>query len=207
MGEGSIKLNESWDKSRADLYLKFKFTDAYRTKSDAATGLLGKPGDKFAGALEMGVPDFKRAKTDDEFYRFRIHGALGDLNFDPAGVGAGKRPVRPAPRRGGQGDVARPTPRPKPADGDDDGGEDVQPGSGPATASKNRRPAMTPRTEVTPAPRPEPEPEPEPAQPPPVVEDPAPVPQPEEPQPEPQPDDQGGGEEHPPDTGDSGEPG
>ncbi|MEZ4443738.1 MAG: type II secretion system protein GspN [Polyangiaceae bacterium] len=85
-GEGKIKLNETWDRSQADIYIRFKFTDAYRSKSDAASSLLGKPGDSFDPAIEIapGSP-FKRAKTDDGFYRFHISGPLNKLKFDPAG--------------------------------------------------------------------------------------------------------------------------
>jgi type II secretion system protein N len=84
-GDGKVKLHESWDRSQADVYLKFKFSDAYRGKSDAASSLLGKPGAKFAPAIEVapGSP-FKRAKTDDDFYRFHIAGALGKIDFKPA---------------------------------------------------------------------------------------------------------------------------
>ena len=38
-GDGKIKLHETWDRAKADLFLKFKFTDTYRSKSDAASSL------------------------------------------------------------------------------------------------------------------------------------------------------------------------
>jgi type II secretion system protein N len=97
LGEGKVRLHESWDRSQADVYLKFKFSDAYRSKSDAASSLLGKPGAKFAPAIEVapGSP-FKRAKTDDGFYRFHISGALAKIDFKPASV---KRSGSKKPRK------------------------------------------------------------------------------------------------------------
>ncbi len=89
-GEGKIKLHETWERSKAEMFLKFKFSDSYRTKSDAATSLLGKPGQNFPPAIEA-VPTspFRRAKTDDDFYRFQISGPLGRVDFKPAGKTAG----------------------------------------------------------------------------------------------------------------------
>ena len=107
-GDGKIKLHESWERANADMYLKFKFSDAYRSKSDAASSLLGKPGDKFKPAIEMapGSP-FKRAKTDDDYYRFHISGPLGKIDFKPAGKKSsrskGKKSRKPIPPRGGGG--------------------------------------------------------------------------------------------------------
>jgi len=95
LGDGKVKLHESWDRSQADVYLKFRFSDSYRTKSDAATSLLGEPGAKYPPVIEAapGSP-FKRAKTEDEFYRFHINGALNKLDFKPAGnkSARGKKP-------------------------------------------------------------------------------------------------------------------
>ncbi|MBM4360503.1 MAG: type II secretion system protein GspN, partial [Deltaproteobacteria bacterium] len=88
-GEGKIRLNESYKRSTADLFLKFKFTDAYRDKDDATRGLLGKPGAKFKPAIEELDPQktFVRARTDDEFYRFHVSGRLDKLDVQPAGTG------------------------------------------------------------------------------------------------------------------------
>ena len=89
-GDGKIKLHETWDRSKADIFLKFKFTDTYRSKSDAASSLLGKPGDKFEPAIEIAPRSpFKRAKTEDGYYRFHISGPLGKVNFKPAGASSG----------------------------------------------------------------------------------------------------------------------
>lgn len=86
-GEGKIRLNESYKRSIADLFVKFKFTDSYRDKDDATRGLLGKPGAKFKPAIEELDPQktFVRARTDDEFYRFHVAGRLDKLDVQPAG--------------------------------------------------------------------------------------------------------------------------
>ncbi len=166
LGEGNIKLNEAWDKSRAEMFIKFKFTDEYRTKSPAATSLLGKPGDK-SPLIELGSPDIKRAKTEDDFYRFRIHGALGNLDFDPAGSAAGLRAPRTTRRDAA---TSRRTPTRRGAAGDDDDDDDpVSP-----------RPAPTPRPVRTPVRRPTPAPDPGP-----MVE-PVPDDPPDDPQPGPE---------------------
>jgi type II secretion system protein N len=97
-GEGKIRIKEPWQRSQADLYLKFRFTDAYRDRDDAMRGLLGAPGGKFPGAIDYNAT-MKRAKQEDGFYAWHIHGPLGDLTFDPqstqskatrARTGAGK---------------------------------------------------------------------------------------------------------------------
>lgn len=99
-GEGKIKLHESWGRSQADVFLKFRFSDVYRTSDPAVQGLLGKPGDKFPPAIEVAPRSpFPKAKTDDGFYRFHLHGALSKLDTDPAGTNA-KPSSRKNRRRG-----------------------------------------------------------------------------------------------------------
>lgn len=83
-GEGKIRIREPWLRSQADIYLKFRFTDAYRDHDDATRGLLGAPGGKFPAAIDYNAT-VKRAKQEDGFYAWHIHGALSDLAFDPMG--------------------------------------------------------------------------------------------------------------------------
>src|SRR6185503_17685644 len=66
--------------------LKFKFTDAYRNKSETTKSLLGEPGSPLPGLMEMQVPKMKRAKRTDGFYGWHVHGALKKLKFDPSSV-------------------------------------------------------------------------------------------------------------------------
>jgi type II secretion system protein N len=158
-GDGKIKLHETWDRSKADVFLKFKFSDSYRTKSDAASSLLGKPGDKFEPAIEIAPRSpFKRAKTEDGFYRFHISGALGKIDFKPAGAKSptGKRasptrkpsPTRATPKRRSPVRSFRPTPRPVPKPtGDDEEEKDKE----------EEQEMAKPEPEPEAAPEPEPE--------------------------------------------------
>ena len=99
LGEGKVKLHDSWVRSQADVFIKFRFSDVYRTSDPAVQGLLGKPGDKFPPAIEVAPRSpFPKAKTDDGFYRFHIKGALSRIKTDPAGTKA--KPSLRGGRRG-----------------------------------------------------------------------------------------------------------
>lgn len=84
IGDGRIAIREPAMDSGADLYLKFKFTDAYRGKNDTTKSLLGEPGASLPGLLEMQEPKMKRAKRPDDFYGFHVYGPLKKLKFDPS---------------------------------------------------------------------------------------------------------------------------
>lgn len=86
IGDGRITTKEPWNDSQADLYLRFKFTDAYRTKSDTTKTLLGDPTSPLPGLIEMQVPKMKKAKRADGFYGWHMHGALKNPKFDPSTV-------------------------------------------------------------------------------------------------------------------------
>jgi type II secretion system protein N len=120
LGEGRIRLAETYKRSMADIYLKFKFTDGYRNKDDATRSLLGEPGKNFPPVIELDpAKTFVRAKTDDGFYRFHLVGPLDRLEPQPSGNASGKKgPSRPkfgdfaGERRDGMrgGDTPTPTP-------------------------------------------------------------------------------------------------
>lgn len=86
IGDGRITTKEPWNESQADLYLRFKFTDAYRTKSDTTKTLLGDPTSPLPGLIEMQVPKMKKAKRPDGFFGWHIYGALKNPKFDPSTV-------------------------------------------------------------------------------------------------------------------------
>ncbi|MBW2526432.1 MAG: type II secretion system protein GspN [Deltaproteobacteria bacterium] len=106
-GDGRIRIRERWNRSRADINLKFRFTDSYRDKDDTTRSLLGKPGSKMPAALEFD-PNVKRAKTPDGFYGWHVHGTLDNLKFDPQGTKAPGR-SRTTPRKPGQTTRSKPT--------------------------------------------------------------------------------------------------
>lgn len=98
-GDGRVRIRENWNRSRADIYLKFRFTDGYRDKNDTTRSLLGEPGSKAPAILEF-EPRIKRSKTADGFYGWQVHGPLADLKFDPKAVkGTGRS--RSGPRKPG----------------------------------------------------------------------------------------------------------
>lgn len=86
IGDGRITTKEPWNDSQADLYLRFKFTDAYRTKNETTKSLLGDPTSPLPGLIEMQVPKMKKAKRADSFYGWHMHGALKSPKFDPSSV-------------------------------------------------------------------------------------------------------------------------
>lgn len=98
-GDGKVNVREPANNSLADLYVRFKFTDAYRNKSDLTKTLLGTPGSTVPSLFELADPRIKRSKRSDGFYGWHIHGQLGRLRFDPSTSDG------PSPGRGrGKGD-------------------------------------------------------------------------------------------------------
>lgn len=83
IGEGKVNVREPWQNSNADLFVRFKFSDAYRSKNDTTKSLLGEPGSKLPALIEVQIPKMKRAKRADSFYGFHAHGQLKRLRFDP----------------------------------------------------------------------------------------------------------------------------
>ncbi len=83
-GDGKVNVREPANTSGVDLYVRFKFTDAYRNKSDLTKTLLGAPGSNAPSLFELADPRIKRSKRPDGFFGWHIHGALGKLKFDPS---------------------------------------------------------------------------------------------------------------------------
>jgi type II secretion system protein N len=83
-GDGKVSVREPPVSSIADLYVRFKFTDAYRNKSDLTKTLLGAPGSTVPSLFELADPRIKRSKRSDGFFGWHVHGALNRLKFDPS---------------------------------------------------------------------------------------------------------------------------
>jgi type II secretion system protein N len=89
VGDGKVSVREPWNDSAADLYIRFKFSDAYRDKNDDTKSLLGSPGSSMPALIEVVEPKVKKAKRADGFYGFHAHGPLKKLKFDPSTTDAG----------------------------------------------------------------------------------------------------------------------
>ncbi|MEM1029292.1 MAG: type II secretion system protein GspN [Myxococcota bacterium] len=131
VGEGKLKLSDVWNRSTLDAFLKFKFTDAYRSSSDATIALLGKPGASGRPLVEMPGSPLGRAKADEGFYRFQLKGPLGRLKPRPAGTAGGRSKRTSAKKTKGKLPRARARPAKRPSSvvdrkQNDDGDEDEQ---------------------------------------------------------------------------------
>ncbi len=180
IGDGRITTKEPWNDSQTDLYLRFKFTDAYRTKSDTTKTLLGDPTSPLPGLIEMQVPKMKRAKRPDGFYGWHMHGSIKNPRFDPSTVDAappaGAASAGPRGKfkkssgvnlpfgasTAGKDDSAPPTPSPTPP-----------PSPMPPPARMQEEQVRIPPAEVAPTPVPPPMP----VEAPPAPQPPAPAPQ------------------------------
>jgi type II secretion system protein N len=139
-GAGTIKLRQPWDMSIADVYLRFGFSDAYRSTNDKTKALLGEPGQDFPPALIDQDKKMKRAKRTDGLYGFRIHGRVRALKFDPT-TADGPKPTK--------------TPASNAAGGDDDGDDadaDAAKGAQFSAAGKRKTRKAAPATPKAPAP-------------------------------------------------------
>lgn len=87
-GDGKITLRDKFAESQANLYLKFKFSDKYKSKNDKTKALFGVPGSKAPALFEIADPRIRRSKRPDGFYSWRAWGLLRTLRFDPAPTGA-----------------------------------------------------------------------------------------------------------------------
>lgn len=145
VGDGRVRLMDTFDSSLAELSLRFRFSDAYRNKDDTTRGILGNPVANTPGLFDLD-PKMKKAHREDGFYAWQITGPFSRLSFQP-GTSSPEAPAaaKRAPRL-----AARPAP--------------------PAPAV----PAAPPPAPAPPPPAPEPEPPPPPA-PVPVPPPPAPV--------------------------------
>jgi type II secretion system protein N len=87
VSDGKIRLRDPFDSSLLELGLRFKFSDAYKNKSDITRGLFGEPGSNVPGLFDMD-PKNQRAKRPDGFYAFRVSGQMSKLDTQPAPLGA-----------------------------------------------------------------------------------------------------------------------
>jgi type II secretion system protein N len=87
VSDGKLRMRDPFDSSLLELGLRFKFSDAYKNKSDMTRGLFGAPGSNVPGLFDMD-PKNQRAKRPDGFYAFRVSGQMSKLDTQPAPLGA-----------------------------------------------------------------------------------------------------------------------
>ncbi len=97
-GEGRISLRDPFSDSIADMNLRFRFSDGYKTKNDMTKSLFGAPGSSMPALFELADPRIKGAKRTDGYYGWHMGGQLKDARFDPAPAG-GSSPSGPTPHR------------------------------------------------------------------------------------------------------------
>jgi type II secretion system protein N len=157
IGDGRITAKEQWNDSQADLYLRFKFSDAYRTKSEATKSLLGDPTSPVPGLMELRIPKMKRAKRADGFYGWHMHGPLKNPKFDPSTVDVA--PPATATTAGAKGAKFKKSPSMNLPFGASTAAKD----EAPSTPPRQEEPARAPPEQMAPTPAPTPTPTPAPA--------------------------------------------
>jgi type II secretion system protein N len=105
-GSGDVRFAEPLSRTRLDLNLRFKFTDAYKNKSSRTQAM-------FTLLEGAAVPQVRAAKTDDGSLAFRITGMLSL----PRALPAGRSASRGTNSRAG----AAPAPSPSIPDDEDEG--------------------------------------------------------------------------------------
>jgi type II secretion system protein N len=96
VGEGRIGMRDLATDSLADIQVRFKINDGYRTKNDITKSLFGAPGSNMPALFDLD-PKVKQSKRTDGFYAWTVRGPLGRPDFVPAGGGGA------APSLGGSG--------------------------------------------------------------------------------------------------------
>lgn len=81
--EGRVRLRDPFISTLIEsVELSFRFSDKYRDRDDTTRSLLGKPGDKIGGVIDMD-PSVKSAKAEDGTYHWRLAGPLIRPSFRP----------------------------------------------------------------------------------------------------------------------------
>lgn len=83
VADGTFKLKDQPTESQADVYLRFKFTDAYKGKNDITKGLFGAPGSTAPALFELADAKIRQSKRSDGFYGWHMIGLLSNIRFEP----------------------------------------------------------------------------------------------------------------------------
>jgi type II secretion system protein N len=98
--DGKLTLRDPFSDSQADTYMRFKFADGYKNRSETTRNLFGAPGSNVPPAIEM-MPAMKSSKRPDGFYSWHVWGLLKNLRYDPAPAGGAPGSGTAGPIRGG----------------------------------------------------------------------------------------------------------
>ncbi len=142
-GDGKINVREPWAESSLDIYVKFKFTDAYRGKDTTTKSILGEPGSTSTPLIEMQAAKLKKAKRSDGFYGFHVHGKLKKLEFTPSATEVSSSGSRKAGKGGAGGD----SPVVVPSVGKKTGGVSLPLGVSTAAAAREKERPKEPEEE------------------------------------------------------------
>ncbi len=82
-GDGRITLRDQVADAICDMQVRFRISDAYRTKNDVTQSLFGAPGSSAPPLFELD-PRVKQSKRADGFYGWSMRGPLTHLDFAPA---------------------------------------------------------------------------------------------------------------------------
>jgi len=99
-GDGKIALRDPFSDSLPDVYLRFRFADAYKTKNEMTKSLFGSPGSSMPALFELADPRIKSSKRSDGFYGWHMGGQMKDPRFDPAPATGGGSSSSPPSGRG-----------------------------------------------------------------------------------------------------------
>lgn len=94
--DGKVQLRDIPMESICDLYLRFKFSDAFKGRNDTTKTIFGAPGSTSPALFELD-PSIKQAKRADGFYGWHVVGNLTAPKFEPfAGNAPGSAPAKAA---------------------------------------------------------------------------------------------------------------
>jgi type II secretion system protein N len=97
-GDGKVLLRDPFGESNADLYLRFRFADAYKGKNEMTKSLFGAPGSSAPALFELADPRIRTSKRPDGFYGWHMTGLMKDPRFEPSPTGGGSSPLPAKPR-------------------------------------------------------------------------------------------------------------
>jgi type II secretion system protein N len=83
VAEGKVTLRDHPTESITDVYVRFKFSDAYRNRNDVTKGLFGAPGSTAPALFELADPKIRQSKRTDGFYGWHMMGLLNAARFEP----------------------------------------------------------------------------------------------------------------------------